>query len=263
MNTYEKFQNNRFFKLGGKLGDVMILSLLWLLCSLPVVTLGASTAALYFSVMKCLRGQSEERPKDIFFRSFKMNARQGLIATVIYLIYGGLLAVDIYVSRHGIGQLTLPAIYEKVAYALILPIAFTLPFIFPYIGRFSNTLKNCFKNSFLLSATHPLHTVAILLTTAAGTLLSVLFPPLVLVLPALCALLCSLMIEKDFELATETRRKALEKAEEERRLAEEQAAEQLRLDEERAAAEAEVRKAVPVDNYDISAYEHHDGEDDE
>lgn len=261
MTSYDKYQNNRFFKLGGKLGDVMILSLLWLLCSLPVVTVGASTAALYFSVIKCLREKTEERPKDLFFRAFRANAKQGIIATVIYLVYSALLAIDIYVSRNGMGDLTLPAIYEKIAYALILPIAFTLPFIFPCLGRYTNTLKNSFKNSFLLSATHPLHTLAILLITAAGMLVSVLFPPLVTVVPALCALLCSLMIEKDFEQAAETRRTALERAAEEKRLAEERAAAEAAAAEAAAAELEAARKADPADNYDISAYEYHEDTD--
>ena len=35
--------------------DLIFAGLLWLLCSLPVVTLGASTTALYYTVMKCIR----------------------------------------------------------------------------------------------------------------------------------------------------------------------------------------------------------------
>ena len=36
----------------GKLVDILILAGLWLLCSLPVVTIGPSTAALYYGTLK-------------------------------------------------------------------------------------------------------------------------------------------------------------------------------------------------------------------
>ena len=36
----------------GKLVDMLILSGLWVICSLPVVTIGASTAALYYVTLK-------------------------------------------------------------------------------------------------------------------------------------------------------------------------------------------------------------------
>lgn len=223
MASYEKFQNNRLFILGGKLADIMILSLLWVLCSLPVVTMGASTSALYFTVVRCLREKKEDRLAKCFFRSFKSCLKQGIVTEIIYILYGAIVGFDIYIARNGIGGYTLPEFYKSVSYALVLPAAFTLPFIFPLIGRFSNDLKNVFKNSFLLCATHPLHTVLILLTVAAGGFLSVIFPPLLTVIPGLCALLCSFMIEPDFRraLGIEDEEETQEETEEEIETAEE------------------------------------------
>lgn len=201
MASYEKFQNNRLFILGGKLWNVMVLSLLWLLCSLPVITIGASSSALYFSTVRCLREQKEDTLCRCFFRSFKSNLLQGIVAELIYIVYGGLVGLDIYVARNGINGFELPEFYEPVAYALLLPIAFTLPFVFPSIARFSNKLRNIFKNSFVLCASHPLHTVAILLLVAVSGLVCVLFPPIATVVPCLCAWLCSMMTESDFKKA--------------------------------------------------------------
>ena len=201
MSSFEKYQKNRLFILGGKLGDVMILSLLWLLCSLPVVTAGAATSALYFSVVKCLREKTEDSPRECFFRSFRGCLKQGIAASLIYMVFGGFVAADIYVALNGIGGFTLPEFYKPVAFALVLPIVFTLFFVFPYIGRFSNDLKTIFKNSFLLSAMHVPHVIGLLLLTAAAMLVTVIFPPFVTVTPALCALLGSKMIEADFAQA--------------------------------------------------------------
>ena len=48
-------------------------------------------------------------------RSLKQNLRQGILITLIYLVYGAFLAFDIYAARNGIGNVKLPAFYEQVA----------------------------------------------------------------------------------------------------------------------------------------------------
>ena len=35
--------------------DIVWLGLLWLACSLPLITLGAASTALYYSMVKCVR----------------------------------------------------------------------------------------------------------------------------------------------------------------------------------------------------------------
>ncbi len=47
---------NKFWQTLDHLADLLILSLLWLLCSLPLVTAGAATTALYDAAAHCLRG---------------------------------------------------------------------------------------------------------------------------------------------------------------------------------------------------------------
>jgi len=201
LTTYEGYQKNKLFILGGKLADLMILSALWLLCCLPVVTIGSSTAALYYSVNKRLGLKAEDNPSTLFFHSFKDNLKQGILLTIIYLVFCGFIVFDISAANNGIAGFTLPEGYKMFAYVLILPVAFTVFYIFPYISRYSNTIKNCLVNSFLLSASHIDHTFYLILMNAVTALACVFFPPAVLVLPALCALLSSKLIEKDFSYA--------------------------------------------------------------
>lgn len=198
MTTYEDYQKNKLFILGGKLGDLMILSALWLLCCLPVVTIGSSTAALYYSVNKLFGLKVDDNPSTLFFHSFKDNLKQGILLTVIYIVFCGFIVFDITAAKNGIAGFTLPEGYKMFAYVLILPVMFTVFFIFPYISRYSNTVKNCLVNSFLLSASHIDHTIYLILMNSVTALACVFFPPAVLVLPALCALLSSKLIEKDF-----------------------------------------------------------------
>lgn len=44
-----------FMSFCDKLFDVMILGFLWILCSLPLITVGASCTALYYAIVKCIK----------------------------------------------------------------------------------------------------------------------------------------------------------------------------------------------------------------
>ena len=57
---------NWYWKPFGYVGDAVLLSCTWVLTSVPVVTAGAATTALYDCVAHCVRG----REKDIFSRYF-------------------------------------------------------------------------------------------------------------------------------------------------------------------------------------------------
>ena len=48
---------NSFWQTIDRLSDLLILSLLWLICSLPLVTVGAASTALYDTAAHCFRGQ--------------------------------------------------------------------------------------------------------------------------------------------------------------------------------------------------------------
>lgn len=207
MSSFENYQNNKLFILCGKLADLMILSVLWLVCSLPVVTIGASTAALYYSVNKRFRLHADGTA-SLFFHSFKDNLRQGTGLSIIYIIFCGFIAFDIAASVRGIGEIKLPEWYKMFALVLILPVVFTVFYIFPYISRYSNTTKNCLINSFLLSAARMDHTFYLLLMNAAVLAVCVFFPPAALVLPALCALLSTRIIEPAFQRAAEQGKKS-------------------------------------------------------
>lgn len=61
-----------------KVFDIMALGFLWFLCSIPVITIGASSAALYHTMVKCIKNNDGYISKE-FFRSFVLNLRQGVI----------------------------------------------------------------------------------------------------------------------------------------------------------------------------------------
>ncbi len=66
--------NNRFLSLANKAADLVILSVLWAVCALPVVTVGASTAALFHAVTEAVK-EEREYAAAAFFSSFRQHLK--------------------------------------------------------------------------------------------------------------------------------------------------------------------------------------------
>src|SRR5699024_1479033 len=85
-------------------GDIVTLHFLWLLCSLPIVTMGASTTALYYSCMKRIR-TNEGYPTRNFFKSFKENFRQSTLIWLGMVIIGLILFFDLRIGMQADGMI--------------------------------------------------------------------------------------------------------------------------------------------------------------
>lgn len=171
----ERFFNmdNKFFAFMGRVGDLMILNILWLVCSLPLVTMGASTAALYYATLKMARNE-DSYPARMFLHSLRQNLRQGICLTLIFFALGAILFVDIQVClsmASQIGQLL-----TAVFFLLTCLFAITLSYAFPVLAQFENSLKAILKNSLLMSICHLPYTVAVLALDLVPILLFFLSP---------------------------------------------------------------------------------------
>mgnify|MGYP002554189598 CR=1 FL=1 len=74
--------DNRFWRFMGKLWDALVLNILWVVCCIPLVTVGAATTAVYYVALKLARDE-EGYVISSFFKSFKENFRQ---ATALWLV---------------------------------------------------------------------------------------------------------------------------------------------------------------------------------
>ena len=69
------------------------LNFLWLLCSLPIVTIGASTTAVYYTAMRMARDDEGYIARD-FFHSFKENFLQATGVWLIVLVFFGMICFN-------------------------------------------------------------------------------------------------------------------------------------------------------------------------
>ncbi|MDR1687413.1 MAG: YesL family protein [Clostridiales bacterium] len=148
-----------FYKFGTVLWDIMALSFLWLLFSLPIVTIGASTTALYYITTRRISKKEGYITKD-FWQSFKSNFKQSTLVWLCIMVIGIILAINIYIMREpGLSaSLDLPDTYKSILYILQLMFAFELIFfmlyVFPIISRFDIHGKMLIKTTLLMLHKH-------------------------------------------------------------------------------------------------------------
>lgn len=135
-----------------KLGDMIILHLLWLACCLPVVTAGPATAAAHYVALKLVRDEGTSVIK-MFFHGFIKNFRQAVILGVISTAVGAVLALDIWLCVHklgaggGSGLLLLSGlVFLSLIYLIV------MLYLWAVLVRFDNTVCQVLVNSFLIAA---------------------------------------------------------------------------------------------------------------
>ncbi len=134
--------DNPVWKFIGNLADFFLLSLIWLICSLPIVTMGAASTALYYVTLKMAENK-EGRLLPAFFTSFRQNLKQGSLIWLGFLLAGSLIGFDLlWASQQG----TLIATAMFVTFAIIGVIyACCLSFVFVVLARCDNTVSAIFK----------------------------------------------------------------------------------------------------------------------
>ena len=143
------------------------LNILWVICCLPVFTVGASTTALFYVTLKIVKNE-EGNITRAFFGAFKENFRQ---ATVMWTF----------------GTAVFMAVLA--AYAII------LMYIFPLLARFDNTIWAMFKNSLMIGMRFLLCTVLMALVYFVMAVVVIrIFTPGIIFGEGLCALLCSYLL---------------------------------------------------------------------
>ena len=189
--------DNDLWRITGKLVDLFLLSVFWLVCSIPLFTLGPATAALYHTVVRCIRGDGRDS-WTLFFRTFRANFRVGALASLVVLAAGAFLFF-LY------SLLYQTAAYSRAGYVLfmayyvflLLPLGL-LCYLFPTLSRFELGVRGLLSTCAKLSIAH-LPTTAALALLLYGTLYVCLNVPVAAaVLPAVLALAHSLLLERVF-----------------------------------------------------------------
>ena len=178
--------------------DCIFLSLFWVLCSFPLITVGASSAALYDAVYYGLR-KGDKHSWGRFFRSFWSNLKSGILPSIVYMtvFWGG---------AWGLIQVWNASVYGEISFGLFSAAAFIallllgiLSVMFPLLSRFENSFAALLRNTVLLSLANLPRTLGLGLINAIAIALCVKFIFPLFFLPALAHLFSTWLLEPVFK----------------------------------------------------------------
>lgn len=184
--------------------DLVYVSVLWVVCSIPVITIGAASTALYDTVAHCIR-RREEGMVARFFSTFRAEFKTATLSWLMWLAGLGLCALlAVYLLTNGEGAQGF-LFRVNLVVALVVVIG-SLVWVFPVLSRFTMGFGGLNLAAVKLVFSH----LPATLVMGALTLLSALacyvwlYP--MLLLPGLVALLDSLYVERAFRKLTEDSR---------------------------------------------------------
>lgn len=174
MNS-EPMQNksDKLWKLSENLTDICILGALWLLCSLPIITIGAATTAMYTVFMRPMINGKKKLAKP-FFIAFKENFKNATILWLILLPVMVLLIVDSFYYLHLSRSSLFHLILGIVMLCLLVIIMLISCYAFPMMALYNNTVKDTLIKSAQYACISWPWTILILLVNAVIAALMVM-----------------------------------------------------------------------------------------
>ena len=170
MNRRVDLSSFFIFRMLGVLCNLIMVNVLFLVTSLPIITIGASLTGLSRVTMKMVQHQDPSIVKD-YFSAFKKHFKESTVIWLIVLFGGTFFLLDLYV------------IFTKIdaQYKLLqIPVWIFLFFIasifiygFPLISSYPDKIRSTIKNSILLSISNVPVTIFALIVPLAVAKLAV------------------------------------------------------------------------------------------
>ena len=151
--------------------DFILLNILWLLTSIPIVTLGTATAALYSVMMSVVEKKEGYIIKD-YWKAFCRNFKQSTVVWIPLLFLGACLWFDLTL----IG--VVPGLFRQIGTvvlgAVLIFYFMECIFVFPLIAKFENSTGNMIKNALLIPVSRLPYALMILFMTGAAIIVTFL-----------------------------------------------------------------------------------------
>lgn len=130
-----------------KVADLMWLNILTLICCIPVITVGPALTALHYMALKMVRNEECYIARD-YFKSFKLNLRQGIVIWLIELVIVSLLIGDFLILQNSEVAFGEPMRVILMVVAVLVLFLFT--FVYPVLAKFDNTVMRTLKNALFI-----------------------------------------------------------------------------------------------------------------
>lgn len=188
-------KNNRSWTILNGIGQLIIASILWGFCCIPVFTIGASCTALYYTVVKVVRRDVGSSVWSEFFHSFRQNFFQSLIINMIFL---GLTACVAMLALPHIQTLTIdrnPDMMVYVCFGLLLLYGWMPIFAYPCLSRLEFSVKQVFMWVIYAGVKNLLKLLGLYILLIVTVSFSIYQPVFLILTPGLFSFISSFAIE--------------------------------------------------------------------
>lgn len=184
--------DNPVWRFMGRVADVFFLTVFWAVCSLPVITIGASTTALYYVSLKMVKNREGYIGRS-FFKAFKDNFMQSTAVWMIMLFIGIFLSADLYFFYHLESRMAVFAFWLFLIFTVLF--LFIAVLVFPLEARLDTKTGNLFFMAFMVSMKNFSWVMLMLVTMVCVLAFSIfVFWPILLVAAGTIAYIHSLIL---------------------------------------------------------------------
>lgn len=159
--------DSKLYKFMSRLTDVVKLNLMWLLFSLPIVTIGSSTIAAFDITLK-MAEDNEGHIARGFIKAFKANWKQGIPMTFITLFCLWAVYLDFEIFNVISKDPNAENGWIFLAVGVVAAYVFTcsLLYVYPLLARYENTIFNSLRNSFRITMRYFLRSLVLVVIIA-------------------------------------------------------------------------------------------------
>ena len=155
---------NKMIPVLSKLSDLILLNIIFILFSIPVITIGSSLTAMYYVLLKIEKNEESYIFKS-FVKSFKLNLVQGIQLTLTLILPFLLLLLNLFIFK-----------FEYIKYMtifLLFLISSIMFYAFPLLAKYDNSNMNILKNSLILTIANLPRTIVYVLCTWTILIISI------------------------------------------------------------------------------------------
>lgn len=152
-----------------QVADLMILNLTFLICCIPVFTIGTALTSLTCMTMRTDRGEEGYMLRG-FLKAFKENFKKSTLIWLVMLAIGAVIGLDLLVINNS--GMHFMSVYRLVFYACIFVYIMVLLYVFPLQARFENPVLTTLKNACIFAIAYFPYTMLMTVVTVGAVLLT-------------------------------------------------------------------------------------------
>ncbi len=180
-----------------KIADAIALGVLWVVFSLPIITMGASTTALYYTVHKVFR-KNNGAVWASFWHGFKSNFKQATVLFVIIAIVGTLVFFSLYYGYSMYLAGAIAGLFMILLGLFDVVVLSWMSYLLPYASRFNASTKEILKNCGAIAFMNLGKSILLVAILLISGFLALNIPIMLVLMPAMSTWVTSCILEKIF-----------------------------------------------------------------